>query len=1489
MAYKRYIKRGGKRYGPYIYHSRKEGEKVISEYIGKNPKNINKNKSKKYLFIALGIFVLLSLAFILNLNLTGKVTLSIDNVYIYTKGENLDGVMKLILEQEELIPASSKVIISLNNTFYEYTLSDLISERIIEGDFNIKGKSISGSGQGYGFSINDFPTVSFILDVYSKKDKKQKSSKSKGLEVVKEPKEEKEIEEPKEEKEIEEPKEEKEIEEPKEEKENTSEKSITGNLIFGSIEKISDFFLVLIEKSTLEKEIQGQTSITNSFSYDLSEDQIVKIRPGSVRIGSKKLLNNDVSLNIKDNQAIVTTDYKGKSEKELIIDLNRLKIPAEEGDLTVILIYNGVEIVYATKRVKAEDLIITNITKGNLSIETIQYGVVINKPVKWKKRVKLNKLGNVSINIPKQAENINIYEIEEREDISAEVQQNENLTIKKIKRVSDEKVKITGKVLAEINLRQQTIPFKLIKFLKTISGRAIDTEEQGEKEITIDANATIYEIEYETPGPVSIEKDTSYGKEIVISSGIHYENILAYTELPKEVPEYSIKLYNIVDGKRIKVNTINYDTNNNFLIDYIEWIIPHLSNQTYDLVIEISKAEHLDENRTFVEEVYDYVNERDNNWTEIPAEHYLRVTFNKNLTSERDITIYARSNYTNASVEVYEKDGTEIIAGFGIISEDKKYKIYLTNLTHEQDTFDLKIINNFIEFDYIVDPITLIEFVSPTLPNNTQTTNTSIEINVSIEGTNLSDVIYNWNGTNFTMYNDSLVLMMNFDNVSALGENDTLVVDVSGYGNNGTVVGNITNSSGKFGRAMQFDGANDYIVVADDDTLDFGTADFTISMWVKRDSTGEAYLLNKYSTWLGFRFEFDSIDRLQFSGANDSSWDIDATSSGTITDTNWHHIAVVGDKDTIIQLYIDGIADGSDNTNININLTNDGTDEIIGGHWQKTPTASDFDGLMDELRILNRTLTAAEINQSYFSNLNKYDTDKWLLYVNQSKNATDELDYGTYTYQTFASDTLNNWNQTEERTVILKSDITFPNIGFVSPTLPNNTQTTNISIEINVSITNASDLKEVIYNWNGTNYTIYNNSLVLMMNFDNVSTLGENDTHVFDVSGNGHNGTVNITKSTWNPSGKYNGAFEFDGTYKTGVIVDNDDNLNFGNFTDFTLACWVKTGYVSDWQYMFFKGKQQNDRWWGVTTEVVAGTVKAHIDDDITPLSSEGTTNITDNNWHYVVATYDRDEYLSVYVDGVQEGTPTNISSIGNISSPQDLGIGAGRFFSTYFDDFYFNGSIDEPRIYNRSLTAEEINQSYFSNLNKYAPDKWLLYVNQSKNTIDELDDGTYTYQTFASDTSDNWNQTEERTVIKSNITYPITNIVYPQNDTYIVNVTDLNYTYTETNPDKCWWSNSSGVWNSSTQTCGTNWTGLISNEGSNTWTVFINDTSGNENSSSITFTKDTAYPAVTINSPLNQTYDTITILFNVTATDGGGISSCWYSLNAGTTNSSLT
>ena len=127
--------------------------------------------------------------------------------------------------------------------------------------------------------------------------------------------------------------------------------------------------------------------------------------------------------------------------------------------------------------------------------------------------------------------------------------------------------------------------------------------------------------------------------------------------------------------------------------------------------ILITKAMHLDENKDIISDIYNEVKAKDNIWSEpIYENEYVRVTFEKSLTSSNDITIYARNNQgLNTKIEVYYFNSAEKITEFSIINETKYYKVYLTNMMGSHDTFDLKVVNTdletaCLEFDRIVDP-----------------------------------------------------------------------------------------------------------------------------------------------------------------------------------------------------------------------------------------------------------------------------------------------------------------------------------------------------------------------------------------------------------------------------------------------------------------------------------------------------------------------------------------------------------------------------------------------------------------------------------------------------------------------------------------------------------------------------------------------------------------------------------------------------------------
>jgi len=202
------------------------------------------------------------------------------------------------------------------------------------------------------------------------------------------------------------------------------------------------------------------------------------------------------------------------------------------------------------------------------------------------------------------------------------------------------------------------------------------------------------------------EQETAKGKIITISAPdeLNYENVLSYTELSKEAPAEKIHLYHLVNGEKQEVEITKYDKNNNGLVDYIEWAVPHLSEQTYELEIIIVDAEHLDENRNFVENIYEYVNQIDSITYSIPEEEYVRAYFERNLSAGNVIDIYVY-NSEPATIEVYEKDSNEVVGRIEVYGEG----LYFTevNLSGSQDIFDLKSVGRDIIYDYIHDAMTV--------------------------------------------------------------------------------------------------------------------------------------------------------------------------------------------------------------------------------------------------------------------------------------------------------------------------------------------------------------------------------------------------------------------------------------------------------------------------------------------------------------------------------------------------------------------------------------------------------------------------------------------------------------------------------------------------------------------------------------------------------------------------------------------------------------
>src|SRR3989338_878665 len=182
MVYKRYIKIGEKLYGPYIYESRREGDKVVSVYKGTAfPEKTNikptQRFSKLFLISIVSLLIVFSALLIifnaLNPGTAGKATLQLSPSY--AQGEIVSGMLELSLKAGELIPASTIVSATLAGEQKQFQLSELLTQTAAEGSFYAENAQLSGSGSGYGIAGTKtiYPEISFKLRISKEKAKEE--------------------------------------------------------------------------------------------------------------------------------------------------------------------------------------------------------------------------------------------------------------------------------------------------------------------------------------------------------------------------------------------------------------------------------------------------------------------------------------------------------------------------------------------------------------------------------------------------------------------------------------------------------------------------------------------------------------------------------------------------------------------------------------------------------------------------------------------------------------------------------------------------------------------------------------------------------------------------------------------------------------------------------------------------------------------------------------------------------------------------------------------------------------------------------------------------------------------------------------------------------------------------------------------------------------------------------------------------------------------
>ena len=250
------------------------------------------------------------------------------------------------------------------------------------------------------------------------------------------------------------------------------------------------------------------------------------------------------------------------------------------------------------------------------------------------------------------------------------------------------------------------------------------------------------------------------------------------------------------------------------------------------------------------------------------------------------------------------------------------------------------------------------------IPAPTWNTSTQADwdLGTYVNTTSISAGYVHLNSTPFE-YDSSMVALWHMEETSGV------IVDSSGNGNNGTYNGNLYAQDGICGKALGFDGINDYISLGTDASLDVYNAPYTISAWIYLNSgiSDQTIFTSSLTDNGGMRLMLKT--HLFLSGDN-----IDLSKSAVVNqpvgyifnNSEWYHIVAVqhysGGSPSNASFYVNG---GYIGTYVDTNNYQSASSQTKTIGRPNTSWGSFLNGKIDEMAIYNKTLNASEIAKQY--------------------------------------------------------------------------------------------------------------------------------------------------------------------------------------------------------------------------------------------------------------------------------------------------------------------------------------------------------------------------------------------------------------------------------------------------------------------------------------------------------------------------------------------
>jgi hypothetical protein len=215
----------------------------------------------------------------------------------------------------------------------------------------------------------------------------------------------------------------------------------------------------------------------------------------------------------------------------------------------------------------------------------------------------------------------------------------------------------------------------------------------------------VYEITYTTPGPEMREavKD-QYVKTVSVTSNISYQNVTAYTSLPG-VPAWMVKLNWLNMSEPVNATRL-VDSNNDGLVDGVEWTIPHMSEQAYEInltyeirQVNITTAEKRADDHTYEENVTVLAQLQDGLFTPVNRKP-LHIVFQNALEANDTVSVYAWSN-KDSTLKLLAENTSDVLSTVTLKKgEWNLYNLTITGNASASTAFDLYPENN-VKFDHV--------------------------------------------------------------------------------------------------------------------------------------------------------------------------------------------------------------------------------------------------------------------------------------------------------------------------------------------------------------------------------------------------------------------------------------------------------------------------------------------------------------------------------------------------------------------------------------------------------------------------------------------------------------------------------------------------------------------------------------------------------------------------------------------------------------------